>query len=160
MRSRVRGRHPAAARGFGPQMPVVEAAARNGQIYALNGQSRHPEAETLARRALAARPVPDRFTLVLRLGLARSLNGQARHEDALAEAERMGKLRRRMSDGERRPETGAVELTMAAAYLGLGRGTEARAQAVAAHEACLAAFGPDHHRTTEARALLARVNSA
>jgi hypothetical protein len=35
---------------------------------------------------------------------------------------------------------------------------EARARAAAAHDACLAAFGPDHHRTAEARALLDRID--
>ncbi|MEV0179917.1 hypothetical protein AB0I54_11530 [Streptomyces sp. NPDC050625] len=74
-----------AARGTGPEMPFLAAAARNGQIYALNAQDRHGEAETLAREALAAHRTPDRFSLVLRLGLVRSLNGQGRHEEALAE---------------------------------------------------------------------------
>ncbi|GGP85161.1 hypothetical protein GCM10010266_04220 [Streptomyces griseomycini] len=35
---------------------------------------------------------------------------------------------------------------------------EARARAVSAHDACLAAFGPDHRRTVEARALLDRID--
>ncbi|GHK05692.1 hypothetical protein SY2F82_74890 [Streptomyces sp. Y2F8-2] len=46
---------------------------------------------------------------------------------------------------------------MATALLGLGRVTEAHSRASAAHDACLAAFGPNHHRTTEARALLDRI---
>ncbi|MFJ9357886.1 tetratricopeptide repeat protein [Streptomyces mirabilis] len=150
----------AAARGTGREMSLLEGAARNGQIYALNAQGRHPEAETLAREALAAHPVSDRLTLVLRLGLARSLNGQARHEEALAEAERADELRRSMSEEQRRPETGAVELAAVTALLGLSRGTEARPRAAAAHDACLAAFGPDHYRTTEARALLDRIDGA
>lgn len=144
----------AAIRGTGPEMPLITAAARNGLIYAVNAQGRHPEAEALAREALAAYLVPDRFTLVLRLGLARSLNGQARHEEALAEAERADELRRSLPEEQRRAETGAVELTVATALLGLGRATEARTRAAAAHDACLATFGPDHRRTAEARALL------
>ncbi|MFJ8364561.1 hypothetical protein [Streptomyces sp. NPDC093984] len=66
-----------AARGRVLQMRMVAAAARNGLIYALNGQGRHQEAEALAREALAAHRLPGRFAFVLRLGLARSLNGQS-----------------------------------------------------------------------------------
>ncbi|OAH15046.1 hypothetical protein STSP_16650 [Streptomyces jeddahensis] len=141
----------AATRGTGPEMPLIAAAAHNGLIYALNAQGRHPEAEALAREALTAPPVPGRLTLVLRLGLARSLNGQARHEEALAEAERADELRRSLPEEQRRPETGAVELAVATALLGLGRGTEARLRAAAAHDACLATFGPDHRRTIRAK---------
>ncbi|MEW2077128.1 tetratricopeptide repeat protein [Streptomyces sp. NPDC012403] len=150
----------AATRGTEPEMPLIAAAARNGLIFALNAQGRHPQAEALAREALAAHRVPDRFSLVLRLGLARSLNGQARHEEALAEAERADELRRSLPEEQRRPETGAVELAVATALLGLGRGTEARLRAAAAHDACLAAFGPNHRRTVEARALLDRIDGA
>ncbi|MFK4101818.1 tetratricopeptide repeat protein [Streptomyces sp. NPDC019531] len=39
----------AAVRVRGPERPRMEAAARNGQIYAVNAQGRHPEAERLAR---------------------------------------------------------------------------------------------------------------
>ncbi|WP_244206783.1 tetratricopeptide repeat protein [Streptomyces swartbergensis] len=150
----------AATRGTGPEMPRIAAAARNGLIYALNAQGRHPEAEALACEALAAHRVPDRFGLVLRLGLARSLQGQARHEEALAEAERADELRRSLPEEQCRPEAGAVELALAAALLGLSRGTEARTRAVAALDACLSAFGSHHYRTSEARALLDRVDSA
>ncbi|MGW0884740.1 tetratricopeptide repeat protein [Streptomyces sp. NPDC002671] len=150
----------AAARGTGPEMSLLAAAARNGQIYALTAQGRHSQAEALAREALAAHPEPDRFNLVLRLGLARSLNGQARHEEALAEAERADELGRSLSEEVRHPETGAVELALANALLGLGRRTEAHTRATAAHDACLAAFGPDHHRTAEARSLLDRMHDA
>ncbi|MFF4563771.1 tetratricopeptide repeat protein [Streptomyces sp. NPDC001435] len=149
-----------AARGTGPEMPFMAAAARNGQIYALNAQGRHEEAEALAREALAAHGTPDRFSLVLRLGLVRSLNGQGRHEEALAEAERADELRSSRPQEQHRAETGAVELALATALLGLGRGTEARTRAAAAHDACLAAFGPDHRRTTEALALLDRIDGA
>ncbi|MFH8805528.1 hypothetical protein ACH4F6_39310 [Streptomyces sp. NPDC017936] len=141
-------------------MPLIAAAARNGLIFALNARGRHPQAEALAREALAVHRVPDRFSLVLRLGLARSLNGQARHEEALAEAERADELRRSLPGEQGRSETGAVELAVATALLGLGRGSEARLRAGAAHEACLAAFGPDHRRTFEAWALLDRIDSA
>ncbi|WOT38042.1 tetratricopeptide repeat protein [Streptomyces coeruleorubidus] len=149
----------AATRGTGPEMPRIVTAARNGLIYALNARGRHPEAETLAREALAAHRAPDRFGLVLRLGLARSLQGQARHEEALAEAERAGELRRGLPEEQRRPEAGAVELALAAALQGLSRGAEARPRAVAALDACLSAFGPHHYRTSEARALLDRIDS-
>ncbi|APU38477.1 MULTISPECIES: hypothetical protein [unclassified Streptomyces] len=36
-----------AARGAGPDMPLIATAARNGQIYALTALGRHPEAEAL-----------------------------------------------------------------------------------------------------------------
>ncbi|MFB6860874.1 tetratricopeptide repeat protein [Streptomyces virginiae] len=141
-------------------MPLIATAARNGQIYALTALGRHPEAEALAREALSAHRAPDRFTLVLRLGLARSLNGQDRHEEALAEAERTDELRQRQPQEQRRPETGAVELATAAALLGLGRDVEARPLATAALKACLTVFGPDHRRTAEAHALLARIDNS
>ncbi|MFG2881806.1 tetratricopeptide repeat protein [Streptomyces sp. NPDC048297] len=150
----------AAARGTGPDMALVGTAARNGQIYALNARGRHPEAEALAREALAGRPAADRFTLVLRLGLARSLNGQARHGEALTEAEGADEVHRGLPETQRVPETGAVQLARATALLGLGRATEARVPAAAALDACLAAFGPDHHRTAEARTLLGRFDDA
>ncbi|MCX5588989.1 tetratricopeptide repeat protein [Streptomyces erythrochromogenes] len=149
-----------AARGTGPDMLLIATAARNGQVYALTSLGRHPEAEALAREALAARRAPDRFTLVLRLGLARSLNGQDRHEEALVEAERADDLRRRLPQEQLRPETGAVELATATALLGLGRAGEARPLVAAARDACLAAFGPDHRRTAEAEALLGRIDGA
>nr|WSX75692.1 hypothetical protein OH826_18575 [Streptomyces sp. NBC_00899] len=97
-------------------MLLVAVAARIGLIFALNAQGRHVQAEELAREALGARHEADRFTLLLRLGLARSLNGQARHEAALAEAERADDLFRSLSEEERRSETGAVELAMATAW--------------------------------------------
>ncbi|MFD8262659.1 tetratricopeptide repeat protein [Streptomyces griseoluteus] len=148
-----------ASRGTGESQNVVRAAS-NGLVFALNAQERHSEAEARARETLAAYPEPDRLTLALRLGLARSLSGQARHGKALAEAERARELRRSLPEGESRPETGAIELAVATALLGLGRGTEARLQAVAAHDACLASFGPDHRRTVEAQALLDRIDGA
>ena len=149
----------AAARGTGPQMPLLAGAARTGQIYAVNAQGRHEEAEALARAALpAARDSPGRLILALRLGLARSLNGQARHDEALAEAQDAEELQRSLSADQRRPETGAVELAKATALLGLGRGAEARPLVTAARDVCVAAFGPDHYRVTEARALLDRID--
>ncbi|MFR9799568.1 tetratricopeptide repeat protein [Streptomyces sp. MS06] len=147
----------AAARGRGRGMRLIAMAAQNGLIYALNGQGRHLEAETLAREALAGHRGPDRFILGLRLGLARSLNGQARHEEALAEAQRADGLHRNLPEDQRRPEVGAVELAMATSLRGLGRGTEARTWAAAAYDGCLVVFGQDHYRTTEARALLDRI---
>ena len=121
------------------------------------GQGRYEEAEALARDALDAHRTPSRLALVLHLGLARSLNGQGRHEEALAEAVRADALRRKALEGSRM-ETGAVGLAFAAALLGLGRAAEARTRAMAAHDTCRTGFGPDHHRTVGARALLDRID--
>ncbi|WP_406315444.1 tetratricopeptide repeat protein [Streptomyces sp. NBC_00118] len=148
----------AASRRIGPDMALVTAAARNGLVFALNAQGRHQEAEALAREALAVHRELDRASLVLRLGLARSLNGQARHEDALAEAQGADELYRALPESQRHPDMGAVELAFAAALLGLRRTPEARLRAVAAHDTCLASFGPDHSRTVEAQMLLERID--
>ncbi|WP_326737639.1 tetratricopeptide repeat protein [Streptomyces sp. NBC_01022] len=144
----------AAGRGTGPEMTLLAAAARNGLVFALNGQGRHQEAEVLAREALADHPERDRASLVLRLGLARSLNGQARYENALTEAQGADRQYRALPESQRHPDTGAVELALATALSGLGRALDARLQAAAAHDACLASFGRDHRRTVEARTLL------
>ncbi|MFE5193687.1 tetratricopeptide repeat protein [Streptomyces sp. NPDC056601] len=148
----------AASRRTGPEMPLLTAAARNGLIFALNAQGRHQEAEALAREALAVHRELDRASLVLRLGLARSLNGQARHEDALAEAQGAEELYRALPESQCRPDRGAVELVFATSLLGLRRAPEARLRAAAAHDACLASFGPDHRRTLEAQTLLERID--
>ncbi|MER6818506.1 tetratricopeptide repeat protein [Streptomyces cellulosae] len=150
----------AAARRPEPEAAHVALAARNGQVFALTALGRHPEAEALAREVLAAaRGMPERFSLVLRLNLARSLNGQARHEEALAEAEHALRLHRGLPAAEQRPEAGAVDLATATALLGVGRRDEARVRAVAAHDACLAVLGPDHRRTEEARELVDRIGA-
>jgi tetratricopeptide (TPR) repeat protein len=141
-------------------MPFLAAAARNGLVFALNAQGCHQEAEALAREALADHRVRDRASLVLRLGLARSLNGQARYEDALAEAQGADKLYRALAEHQRHPDVGAVELVFANALLGLGRASDARRRAAAAHDVCLATFGPDHRRTVEARTLLEHIDGA
>ncbi|MER6566056.1 tetratricopeptide repeat protein [Streptomyces sp. NPDC001093] len=147
-----------ADRGAGSLMHYTAGAARNGLIFALNKQGRHEEAEALARGTLAAHPAPSRLTLVLQLGLTRALNGQGRHAEALAEADRAEAVRRKTPEDLSRAETGAVELAVATALLGLGRAAEARTRTMAAHDACRAAFGPDHHRTVEAQALLDRID--
>ncbi|MEV5607506.1 tetratricopeptide repeat protein [Streptomyces sp. NPDC052225] len=148
----------AAQHETGPDIPLLVAAARNGLVFALNAQGRHQEAETVVREALAAHRAHDRAGLVLRLGLARSLSGQARHEEALAEAHGAGEVYRALPDRLRHPDAGAVELALATALSGLGRTPEARLRAAAAHDACLASFGPDHRRTVEARTLLDRID--
>ncbi|MBO1329892.1 tetratricopeptide repeat protein [Streptomyces sp. VRA16 Mangrove soil] len=148
----------AADRGAGRDIPLLAVAARNGLVFALNGQGRHQEAETEARKALAAHRAPDRASLVLRLGLARSLNGQGRHEDALTEGQAADELYRGLPESQRHPDRGAVELVLANALLGLRRAPEARRRAAAAHEVCLASFGPDHSRTVEARTLIGRID--
>lgn len=144
----------AAGRGTGPEMSSLAAAARNGQVFALNAQGRHQEAEALAREALAACRTPDRMSLVLQLGLARSLNGQARHEDAFAEAQAADKVYRALPERQRHPDRGAVEMAFATALFGLRRTSDARRQAAAAYDVCLASFGPDHRRTAQARTLI------
>ncbi|MEU2250084.1 tetratricopeptide repeat protein [Streptomyces sp. NPDC019224] len=149
-----------AAGGTHPEIRRVAAAATNGVVFALNAQGHHAKAETLARDALAELREPHRIRLVLQIGLARSLNGQARYEEALAEAATAGELHRALPEGQRGPEAGAVDLVAATALLGLGRVTEARTRADAAHDACLASFGPAHRRTVEARELLDRFDAA
>lgn len=148
----------AASLGTGPEWSQLTAAARNGLTFALNAQGRHEEAEALARESLAAYPEHDRGALVLRLGLARSLNGQARHEEALTEAGHADRLYRSLPEHQRHPDVGGVELVSATALLGLCRAPDARRLAAAAHDACLASFGPDHRRTVEARTLLERID--
>ncbi|MGB8942412.1 MAG: hypothetical protein WCD21_19545 [Streptomyces sp.] len=117
-------------------------------------------ARRATREALTAYRGPDRLSLVLRLGLARSLNGQACHEEALAQAEQAEEVRRGLPQEQSRPEAGAVEPAVATALLGLRRGSEARLSAAAAHNVCLASFGPGHRRTVEARTLLDRIDGA
>lgn len=144
----------------GPDMQFVATVARNGKIYALTALGRHPEAEALARQALATHREPDRLRLVLRLALADSLSRQNRHTEALAEVHRADVLRRSLSQEQYLPATGSIELAGAGALFGLGRGTEARPRAAAAYNACLAAFDPDHPRTAKAKALLDRIDGA
>ncbi|OIJ69140.1 tetratricopeptide repeat protein [Streptomyces mangrovisoli] len=143
-----------AARTSGEQAPLLVASARNGLIFAVNGQGRHQEAERLAREALAEHETPDRFRLVLLLGLARALNGQGRHEEALAEVARIREL---PSAEQHVAQTGATEIAEATALAGLGRTDEARAGAQGAYDTCLAALGPGHARTAEARELVERL---
>ncbi|MCH5673398.1 tetratricopeptide repeat protein [Streptomyces gilvus] len=147
-----------AARGTRPDSALIAAAARVGQIYAVNAQGRHTEAEALAREALAGHRTSDRITVALRLGLTRTLNAQGRHEEALREAESTEELSRSLSEDQRHQEAGAVDLALATALLGLGRDAEAGPRARAAHDACVSAFGPGHYRTAEARALLDRLD--
>ncbi|MFF4541121.1 tetratricopeptide repeat protein [Streptomyces aureus] len=148
----------AAARGTGPEMRLLGAGARNGLAFALNAQGHHQQAESVIREALADHREADRFTVVLRLGLARSFNGQARHEEALAEVEYADRLYRTLEN--RTSESAAVDLARATALLGRGRTAEARSHARAAHDAGMHAFGPDHRNTVEARELLDRIDAA
>lgn len=66
--------------------------------------------------------------------------------------------RRDLPDGSKRPGSGGGELVEATALLGLGRRSEARDRAMAAHAEALAAVGTHHFRVAEARALLARID--
>lgn len=165
------GRHPEceaecaavaldATRGAGPEMRFIAAAANNALVFALNAQGRHVEAEALAREVLAEVHEPARLRLALWLGLARSLNGRARYEEALAEAASADAPHRDVPSEHRGHEGGSVELVVANALLGLGREAEARVRAGSAHDALPASFGPAHHRTVEARALLDRLDGA
>ncbi|MEU6927060.1 MULTISPECIES: hypothetical protein [unclassified Streptomyces] len=138
----------------------MAAAAGNGVVFALNAQERHVEAEALAREALAALGEPDRLSPVLRLGLARSLNGQARYEEALAACAGADEVHRGLPPEQRGQEAGAVEVVMATSLRELGHDAEARIRATTAHDTCPASLGPDHRRTIEARALLARFDGA
>ncbi|OKJ74834.1 tetratricopeptide repeat protein [Streptomyces sp. CB02460] len=139
---------------------LVAAAATNGLVYALNKLGQHMKAEALAREALTEPAATPHVRHVLQLGLARSLNGQERYEEALAEAATADELHRVLTDGQRVTDDGALHLVTGTALLGLGRAAEARTRADAALAACLATVGPDHHRTAEARELLARFDPA
>ncbi|MFF3013610.1 tetratricopeptide repeat protein [Streptomyces sp. NPDC057939] len=149
-----------ADRGTGPDMQFIAAGARNGQVNALAALGRHVEAEVLVRLVLATHFEPDLLRLVLRIALAGSLSGQGRHAEALAEVQRAEEMRRSLSEGDYRPATGTIDLAAATALFGLGRGAEAQPRAAAAYDVCLAVFGPDHHRTCKAKALLDRINGA
>ncbi|WP_406859464.1 tetratricopeptide repeat protein [Streptomyces sp. HUAS MG47] len=125
--------------------------------YALNGAERHTEAESVARGALAqavraaSAPGVTRMLPVLGAALARALSGQGRHEEALAEVT----TARLYDTGVHAGDTGLTDLAAARALHGLGRAPEARAEAEKALASCTAVFGPDHHRTAEARELVA-----
>ncbi|MEU6854197.1 tetratricopeptide repeat protein [Actinacidiphila alni] len=148
----------AAAGGTDPGAPLLVAAARNGQVYALNAQDRPAEAEAVAREALADQGTTERFAVVLRLGLARALTAQGRHDEALAEAERAAAIHGDLPEGgQGRLENGAIDVVTATVLLNLGRTAEARTRATAAHTTCLSTFGPTHYRTQEAAALLTRI---
>ncbi|MFI5532096.1 tetratricopeptide repeat protein [Kitasatospora sp. NPDC051853] len=146
--------------GAEPEMQLLRLNARSGQLHALTALGLHPEAEAVARQAIASHHEDDQISLILRLGLCRSLNLQERHEDALAEARLADELRSGWDEERRRPETGAVELAAARALLGLGHEAAARPLVATALDACLTAFGPDNSRTVEARELLERIDGA
>ncbi|MFF3215576.1 tetratricopeptide repeat protein [Streptomyces sp. NPDC002886] len=149
-----------ADRATGPDMPFRAAVARAGQAAALDQLGRHPQAEALARQVLATHHEPDLTRLGLRLTLAYTLSGQDRHTEALAEVQRADVLCRNLSQGDSRPATGAVDKAAAMVLFGLGRTAEARPRAVAAYDARLALFGPDHYGTCSAKALLDRIDGA
>ncbi|MGW4652268.1 tetratricopeptide repeat protein [Kitasatospora sp. NPDC004289] len=146
--------------GAEPEMQLLRLNARSGQLHALTALGLHPEAEAVARQAIASHREDDQIALILRLGLCRSLNLQGRYEDALAEARLADELRGGWDEERRRPESGAVELAAARALLGLGQDAAARPLAATALDASLAAFGPDNSRTAEARELLERIDGA
>ncbi len=140
-----------ADRGKDPRSLPVSLGARDVLAKALAGQSRHTEAEAVAREGLLRRR-PEarsgvRHVAALRLTLAATLNGQKRYEEALGELKAL-------------PlplpfyETGAPELARAQAYQGLGRPSEALDEARAALASVTRVLGPDHRRAQEARDLL------
>ncbi|MEU1074731.1 MULTISPECIES: hypothetical protein [unclassified Streptomyces] len=115
---------------------------------ALNGQGRHEEAEAIARGNL---PRADGLgEAALRRLLVGSLNGQGRYEEALAET-------RRFSPTGSRASSGAADILTATALHHLGHHQEAEDAAHRAVTACEQSLHPDHPRTREARALLARL---
>ncbi|WP_189969945.1 tetratricopeptide repeat protein [Streptomyces violascens] len=128
----------------------VELAALHCLVHALNGQGRHPEAETVARGALP-RAEGD-AVMALSCSLVRSLNGQGRHEEALTEA-------RKPVPQYGRGGAGAIGLGAATALHGLGRRSEAEAEARQALADCEQFLPPGHHRAQQTRELLARITS-
>jgi hypothetical protein len=122
------------------------------RVYQLNSTSRHAEAETTARAALARHP-----HIALHAGFARSLNGQARHQealDALATA-------RTHPQAHLTASQVLVSTVTAEAHLGLGHLGQAEAQARhAVDTAAQAGLPPANHRAREAAATLTLVLTA
>ncbi|MCX5035024.1 tetratricopeptide repeat protein [Streptomyces coelicoflavus] len=115
----------------------------------LYGLERHEEAEAVARGNLTR--ANGSAVAVLHATLARALNGQGRHEEALTE------VRRDDVPQPPRYAAGYLDLVTAEALNGLGRREEAATSARRALTDCERELHPDHPRTPEARALLARV---
>ncbi|MEU8693096.1 tetratricopeptide repeat protein [Streptomyces sp. NPDC048665] len=153
---------PVFGRIFGAEHPqTLKLRSNRAQHLATLGRHIECEVECAAVIQIATRGQGANMSLittVARSGLVYALNGQGRHEEALAEAERADEVRRGLPEEWRRTSTGAVELSMAAALLGLGRVAQARTLAVAAHDACVSLFGPNHYRTAEALAFLDSVD--
>ncbi|GAA4851300.1 hypothetical protein GCM10023235_30400 [Kitasatospora terrestris] len=122
----------------------------NSVAIGLAFRGRHGEAEALLRPALAdaGRDGLDDFTVVLGANLARALTGQGRGEEALAVVSAVA------GDGGPEDES-TLAFARASAQLAAGRFVDAEADARKAVELCGRYLAPVHHRTLEARTVLA-----
>ncbi|MFJ8214008.1 tetratricopeptide repeat protein [Streptomyces sp. NPDC096033] len=141
-------------------LPYVAMDALTLQIRAFEMLGDFAAVEELARGVLGAHDGFDRYTVRVRFSLAFALNVLGRHEEALAVTKSAGVLDRAFTRAERAQETGLADLNEAMALFGLDRAAEARPRASACYQECLAAFGADHLRTVQARALLDRIDGA
>ncbi|WP_042363796.1 hypothetical protein [Streptacidiphilus neutrinimicus] len=127
----------------------------NTRAMALTGLGRATEAEALARQGLAEAGACGRaagsFQRTLGVNLASALNAQGRHAealDALVEAEEVRDTVANLGGAS------AIAKARATALLALGRNEEAQDTARAGLTAALSAYGEDHPRVRELRALL------
>jgi multidrug efflux pump subunit AcrA (membrane-fusion protein) len=138
-----------------PLLRIEGRVMRDAQVAAASDVRTDEEALQLAKRRLTRSA-----SLLAGGAISADEVDDARQTMTSAEARLAASLYRRLPEEARRTETGAVELAMAGALLGLGRTAEARTRATTAHDACTAAFGSHHYRTTEARELLDRIDNA
>jgi len=136
----------------------LRLSAQHNLVLALGDLGLRQEAEELARAGMASAvrrgPNFGRYVFLFQVALAHLLNARGEHAEALRGAEQALAARpegaRLIDDAER---AGAVR---AAALLGLGRAAEAVDLARAILDRHRAWFGPAHHRTLTAEALLGR----
>jgi hypothetical protein len=138
---------------LGTKVWELELSVLDGLAEALCGLGRHEEAEAIARGNLPRAAGVKGAEAALHCTLVRSLNGQGRHAEALTEA-------RRFTPPWDRGHTGKLDLVTATALHGLGRHGEAVETARRALADCETHLHPSHPRLQEARALLARLETA
>ena len=145
-----------AAGAAGLPSVLLDLAAINGLAFSLSLQGRFEDSERLLVPALAdgRRLGPDRFVLVLHLGLARALTGQGRAQEALAAVETAQALFDRPQSAALAHDHSAIALARAAALLALGQYADAEREAQHCRDLCGRVLAPAHHRSLEAETLL------